>query len=327
MLGGMTDAGQEQAGQDVPAGQGTPAGQDAPAGQYIPVGGTRLFADVRGRPGAPALLYLHGGPGMGSYEFMHWQGELLPRDLLLIGLDQRGVLRSDPVSVTGRLDEQLLADDCEAIREHFGLETWSVLGHSFGGRTALRYATQHPERVRCVIFENPAWDIEATERFRLPAMADMLDQQGKHDEAQLARELAVRHQLSGPAYPAAEIASVRATLRSWFLADPANESRMQEASPQLPGEMSARSTAHHQRIVAQPDFGASLLPLLAQLTMPALLIKGQGDLVTTPEQIEEFRQRVPTGKVVTFNGSGHFPQFEQADGYAQAVTNFVLQAG
>jgi hypothetical protein len=52
---------------------------------------------------------------MGSYEFMHWQGELLSRDLLLIGLDQRGVLRSDPVSDTDPLDEQLLADDCEAI--------------------------------------------------------------------------------------------------------------------------------------------------------------------------------------------------------------------
>jgi proline iminopeptidase len=319
MLGGMADARQEPTGQER-------AGQ-TPAGQYIPVDGTRLFADVRGRPGAPALLYLHGGPGMGSYEFMHWQGELLPEDLLLIGLDQRGVLRSDPVSDTDRLDEQVLADDCEAIREHFGLETWSVLGHSFGGRTALRYATQHPERVRCVIFENPAWDIEATERFRLPVMADMLDKKGKHDEAQLARELAVRPELMGRAYPAAEVASVRAALGSWFLADPANEPAMAEASPQLPEEMSARSTQHHQRIVAHPNFGASLLPLLNALTMPTLLITGRSDLVTTPEQIQQFRQRVPTGKLITFDRSAHFPQLEQANEYAHAVTNFVLHAG
>jgi proline iminopeptidase len=309
MLSGMADDGHE------------------PAGQYIPVGGTRLFADVRGRVGAPALLYLHGGPGMGSYEFMHWQGELLARDLLLIGLDQRGVLRSDPVSDTDRLDEQLLADDCEAIREHFGLKTWSVLGHSFGGRTALRYATQHPERVRCVIFENPAWDIEATERFRLPVMADMLDKKGKHDEAQLARELAVRPQLSGRAYPSAEISSVRAALGSWFLADPALEPAMAEASPQLPEEMSARSTQHHQRIVAHPTFGASLLPLLDALTMPALLITGRSDLVTTPEQIQEFRQRVPSGEIAMFERSAHFPQLEQREEYARAVTNFVQQAG
>jgi proline iminopeptidase len=79
--------------------------------------------------------------------------------------------------------------------------------------------------------------------------------------------------------------------------------------------------------VAHPNFGASLLPLLDALTMPALLITGRSDLVTTPEQIQQFRQRVPTGEVATFDRSAHFPQLEQREEYAQAVTNFVLQAG
>ena len=302
--------------------------EQAPTEQYIPVGSTRLFADVRGRPGAPALLYLHGGPGMGSHEFMHWQGKLLSEDLRLIGLDQRGVLRSDPVAESDRLDEQLLVDDCEAVREHLGLETWSVLGHSFGGRTALRYAVQHPERLRCAIFENPAWDIESTERFRLPIMADMLDELSRPDQARLARELAVRPDLCAGGYPADEMNTIMAALGTrWFLADPANGSRMREAAPDLPREMSARSAEHNRRVKAQPEVAVPLLPLLAALTMPALLITGRADIVTTPDQIEQFRQQVPRGQVITFDRSGHFAQLEQPDEYAHLVTNFVRQAG
>jgi proline iminopeptidase len=264
---------------------------------------------------------------MGSYEFMHWQGDRLSQDLLLIGLDQRGVLRSDPVPDEERLDEQLLADDCEAAREYLGLETWSVLGHSFGGRTALRYAAQHADRVRCAIFENPAWDVESTERFRLPIMADMLDKQGKHAEAHLARELAARPHLSGRAYPASEISKVRDALGPWILANPANEPAMAEASPSFPEELSARATRHHERIVAHPEFGASLLSLLDRLTMPTLLITGQADLVTTPGQIRQFREQIPHGELVTLDHAGHMPQFEQPDQYADLVTSFVRQAG
>ena len=42
---------------------------------------------------------------------------------------------------------------------------------------------------------------------------------------------------------------------------------------------------------------------------------------------QQFRQQVPHGEIVTFDRSGHFAQLEQPDQYAQAVTNFVRQAG
>jgi proline iminopeptidase len=298
-----------------------------PAGQYLPVAGTRFFADVRGRPEAPALLYLHGGPGMGSYEFMHWQGGLLARDLRLIGLDQRGVLRSAPVGEGDRLDEQVLADDCEAVREHLGLDRWAVLGHSFGGRTALRYASQHPDRVSAVIFENPTWDPWATDRYRLPVIADRFEAAGRATEARRCRDLAAGLEDPAGGYPAREIReAIMALDEPWFLADPAAKPRMDEADPDLPEEMFARSTTHHTRLLGDPGAITTLLPLLSRLTMPALLITGQADLVTSPDQAEAFRRQVPHGQTEEFKRSGHFAQFEQAEEYAEAVTRFVLAA-
>jgi proline iminopeptidase len=66
-----------------------------------------------------------------------------------------------------------------------------VLGHSFGGRLALRYAERHPDRVTAVVFENPGWDVESTERYRLPALAEMYDRLGEAALARECRELAV----------------------------------------------------------------------------------------------------------------------------------------
>ena len=49
--------------------------------RLIPMRGTRLFVEVFGDPSAPALLYLHGGPGMSCHEFTRWQAGPLSREL------------------------------------------------------------------------------------------------------------------------------------------------------------------------------------------------------------------------------------------------------
>src|SRR5258706_14347448 len=53
-----------------------------------------LFVDVRGQASRPALLFLHGGPGQGAYDFMAMQGDRLGNALRVVRLDQRGVDRS-----------------------------------------------------------------------------------------------------------------------------------------------------------------------------------------------------------------------------------------
>jgi proline iminopeptidase len=133
--------------------------------------GHGLFADVRGDESAAPLLFLHGGPGQGAYEFMAIQGERLSPAVRLIGLDQRGVDRSAPLADSAGLTIADLVDDCEAVREALGIRRWAVLGQSFGGMLALRYAASHPASVSAVIFENPAWDVGLTVQAALPRVA------------------------------------------------------------------------------------------------------------------------------------------------------------
>jgi proline iminopeptidase len=144
-----------------------------------------LFTDMRGAADLPPLLFLHGGPGQGCYDFMALQGDRLATRARVIGLDQRGVDRSAPIG-RGALTLADLVADCEALRETLGIKRWAVLGHSFGGMTALRYATAHPEAITGVILENPALDMTLASRAALPRAAALLESLGKPDPAREA---------------------------------------------------------------------------------------------------------------------------------------------
>jgi pimeloyl-ACP methyl ester carboxylesterase len=91
------------------------------------------------------LLFVHGGPGQGAYPFMALQGDLLSDGLRVIGLDQRGVDRSAPLPAGAGLTIAELVEDCEAVRHELGVDRGVVLGQSFGGILALRYAVTYPD--------------------------------------------------------------------------------------------------------------------------------------------------------------------------------------
>jgi len=48
----------------------------------------------------------------------------------------------------------LMARDLEALLDHLGLTKVVVLGHSFGAKTALRFAALNPSRVSKVVIED-----------------------------------------------------------------------------------------------------------------------------------------------------------------------------
>ncbi len=158
--------------------------------------GTRLYVHLDGPSSAPALLYLHGGPGTGSYDFEVFQQALLTRQIRLITLDQRGVLRSDPLNSEDPFSLHDLVEDCEAVRGELGLSQWFVLGHSFGGYLATCYALAYPEAVQGLIFENPTFDLGLTARSLLQAAAREFSALG--DEARTERCLAFVSQAHAP---------------------------------------------------------------------------------------------------------------------------------
>ncbi len=86
-----------------------------------------LYVEAWGVRDAPALLYLHGGPGQGCYEFVEHQAARLSDKIRVVALDQRGVLRSAALPPQGMLTIADLIADCETVRTHLEIENWTVL--------------------------------------------------------------------------------------------------------------------------------------------------------------------------------------------------------
>ena len=126
----------------------------------------------------PYLVFLQGGPGVEAPRPVTpvgadtWLARALA-DFQVVMLDQRGTGRSNPIgstagAITGlesvgedasAIAEALacfradsIVEDAEILRGHLGADTWSLLGQSFGGFTALRYVSEHASSLREVYF-------------------------------------------------------------------------------------------------------------------------------------------------------------------------------
>ncbi|MET7281986.1 alpha/beta hydrolase [Kribbella sp. NPDC005582] len=281
----------------------------------IDVRDTSLYVDQRGAADAPPLLFLHGGPGSGSYDFLSFQGDRLAERLHVIGVDQRGIQQS--ASDTGPISEHLLIADFEALREALGLESWSILGHSFGGRLALRYAVQHPKTVSKVIFENPAWDVVLNTDTLMRAALPLLPE----GAVAPAHEGAATRQMWDERI---EFVRELGDRRMEIYLGPDTQDLELPADTAFSDEVHARATHFYEELASSGDFFESLLPLLAQVDQPALLIKGGHDPVTSPEEIARFQADVPKGTYYLEATAGHFAHAEAADAYTRLVTDFVL---
>lgn len=104
--------------------------------------GVRLH--LVGHGSGPDVLVLPGGPGC-----VHYLADecLAPLGFRSWFPDPRGVSKSGG----GPHDMAQAIDDLEAIRNAIGVGQWLVLGHSWGSDLAVRYALDHPDRVRGVV--------------------------------------------------------------------------------------------------------------------------------------------------------------------------------
>ena len=120
---------------------------------FLDVGdGHRIYWETCGRPNGKLAVVLHGGPGSGCSP---WHRRLFdPGRYRIVLFDQRGCGLSTPhaggsdahVAMANNTTAHLVAD-IEQLREHLGIDSWLVLGGSWGSTLALAYAEAHPSRV------------------------------------------------------------------------------------------------------------------------------------------------------------------------------------
>jgi proline iminopeptidase len=270
--------------------------------------GVKLFVKVAGK-GQPCV-FVHGGPGAGSYGFENMGGNALENTFQMIYLDQRGSGRSasDPKQ---NYSLARVVQDLEDLRQQLHLEKWVVMSHSFGGIIATAYARAHPERVQALVLVNSILNLpasmEATTTYGyslLPAATrPPLDPAAPLPQrwGMVTGMLHQQHLMSKLSY-AIDSSATR-------------ESRVMKG---VAGNRDFMS----QMFKAPGDYIQDFTPATATLKMPVLVITGQDDYLTGPDHYKSFH--FPKQQVVLLPGR-HYPFAESPKEFNQAVAAFAQQ--
>ena len=274
------------------------------------VNGTEIFFDVDGAEwvpdGAqmrrrPTLVLLHGGPGLDHTSFKSELNSL--RDVAqLIYVDHRGNGRSDRATPQSwNLDQW--ADDVRGLCDVLGIERPIVMGQSFGGFVAQVYAARHPDHPAGLIFSSTSG------RFRAE------------------RNLAVFERLGGP--------DVRACAEA-FYADPSLATLgpfLAKCMPHYNTRFSdpdgmSRSIVHPDVLVhffANEYKACDLLPGLANIQCPTLVLGGEDDPTTPIEDQVDIAAAIPEGFVTfhRFKDCGHGAYRDCPDESMPILRSFV----
>ena len=291
----------------------------------LDIDGSRIFVDERGPANGHPLLFVHGGPGNSCWDFMASVGDALAEaGMRLIGVDQRGVLRSDPLPTGTEPTIHRLIEDLEELRRRRGIERWTVIGHSSGGAYALDYAVEHPRSVAGLVLDCPALDADATDRFRLPVAASLLDDAGLTSEAEECRRLAaVDRRLTADDRTWEAMLPLGDRYLDLFLHVAASRARYEQLMDTAPKGLDwSRGMSH---LVLMTQMYRDRRPLLAGLTRPTMMLVGESDMVAPPVVRDDYRA-LTGGEVSVVPGAGHFGFVEQPERYVEEVTRFVRES-
>ena len=267
---------------------------------WFDVDGSALVVDGAVMRERPALVLLHGGPGFDHSSFKPDYG-CLAEVAQIVYLDHRGNGRSDRGDPSDwRLD--VWADDVRAFCDALGIERPIVLGWSFGGMVAMAYAARHPDHPAKLILQS------TMARLNVERITEGFRRVGGDNAAEIAQ----RFWSAGDATAMAAYATTCIPLYSPNPPDQEVLSRYQ---------LNIELLMDPARVMRDMD----LLPGLAAITCPTLVIAGEDDPICTIDDMQDVVDALPREQVrfERFANGGHFLNRDDPERFFALVRDFV----
>jgi pimeloyl-ACP methyl ester carboxylesterase len=274
-------------------------------------GGTRLFVDVVGSsleptPEAmvpkPALVLLHGGPGSDHSSFRPYFDRFADSHQVVY-VDHRGQGRSDERQDSSGWDLDTWADDVVRVCDALEIERPAVLGLSFGGFVAIRYAARHPTHPSRVVLSSTLARRDAAlieRRFR---------ERGGPEAAASYHRVFVDGDTSPEAW--ADYARLNLPLYG-----------------NVPSGFGPRRAWDNHRVLVyfhEHFFGMDLRDDVRRIEAPTLVLAGRDDPMTPHECSTEIVSLLPEGlgRLEIVDGAGHGAHRDQPERTEQILREFL----
>jgi pimeloyl-ACP methyl ester carboxylesterase len=283
----------------------------------VDIGGIRLFVEILGPEWVlagdelrrrPTIVALHGGPGLDGTKLRHQAARLADVAQVVVP-DQRGHGRSD----RGAPEDWNLsrwAADVVSLCAALEIERPIVMGVSFGGFVAQRYASEYPDHPGGVVLVScgpryPSRD-EAVERVRAiggPEAAEAM----RRDMEEISEE------------SAAESSRVLAPLMSLRRHSDPDYERLDALRIRT-----MEVNLHHHRGEARE---MDLRPGLRRVRCPTLVLVGEHDPLVPVEMAQEIVEAIPDGlaSLIPVPGAAHELFVDNPDVVYGAIRAFGMR--
>jgi len=267
--------------------------------------GKRVFARYLLGGFENTLLLIHGGPGNGIWDLMPLMEEA-GQFFNVIAFDERGVNKSDAIAED--FTSEMLIDDIEDVKQHFGLNKVYLMGHSYGGHLLLRYCLKYPESVCKAFFLCPSFDFLDSLKTVLKEAKTLLD------NTDFDKTDVLNGALEATDFPGVFAGlmvlpeNVQNEVYGYTLVP---EHIMERVMPNAPTESELEKSGQHQQAVfTEGALCQDMTGRLNDLSVPSVLIVGEKDPVCSLRQREKYNKFAKSGKTVTVKDSGHFPYMD-----------------
>jgi pimeloyl-ACP methyl ester carboxylesterase len=213
-----------------------------------------------------------------------------------------------------RYHHDAVADDIEAVCHELGIDRLVLVGHSFGGRAAMRFAGRHPERLAglVIVDAGPELDARGVLRIRLDGeQADPTFGSVAEYERALVR-----------AYPLAR-GEVIARMARYGLRQREDGRFERKTDPRF-GAASGRLSPE-ELVVRMEAESEALWADLGRVRCPTLVVRGAASDILSAETAERMaEQALAHGSLAEVPRAGHSVMIDNPEAFADVVARFAL---
>ena len=276
--------------------------ETAPQDRFASANGLRFHYLEWGDPANPAMLLLHGfAQTCHSWDFI---ALAFSDRFRVISMDQRGHGDTD-WAPDGDYSPEAHQKDTHAFVEALGLDEVVLIGLSMGGRNALTYAANHPERVKAVVIVDAA-----PENLRAGSqnIRRFIQQDDELDSVEEFVERVLKYN------PRRSPDQVRGSIM---------HNLKQLPSGKWTWKYDRLLRSSDRRWQSDPGLTSRLWGYVESLNPPALVVRGaRSDLIAT-RTAEEMHRRIPNCTLATVENAGHLVPGDNPAGFARTVSDFI----
>jgi esterase len=240
-----------------------------------------------------AVILLHGM--LGSADNWHSIALRLAGSFHVFAVDQRNHGHSPH---SDEMNYPLMAADIEEVFVARGIESATVIGHSLGGKTAMQFALQFPDRVEKLVVVDMAPRAYAPAHEKIFAALLALDLSKFQDRRQIEDALA-------PEIP-------DLVLRRFLLKNLGRNS-----AGEFFWKMNLRGIAENYWRLLEP------VSAPVPFARPALFIRGVKSNYINPEDEGPIRKLFPRSEIRTVMNAGHWIHADQPEELLRLVSEFL----